>query len=175
MAILQLADDLKKGVAPRDLRPNMVALAIAVRDDSPQTALAHLFAYWHAYYAGSEAEAASLLETSLQYSSSLPPVLHESLLCEAGIFQASKRKRTDLARAWLADLPKKSKHLVRLEGAILETEEDFPGALGKIDEVVAETLNRPDRPSRATSLRLLREWRSEVLEKANAQLVSPAQ
>ena len=171
-AILKLADDLKNGVAPKDLCSDTIAIAIAVRDDSRETALAHLLAYWHAYYVGTEAEAAHLLETSLQYSNFLSQGLRESIFCDAGIFQANKRKRADLARAWLTDVPEKpeySRHLLRVEAAILEAQDDFHGALSKIDEVEAAMLKQPDGPQRATSLRLLRQWRSEVEEKATSQ------
>ena len=175
LAITQLSADLRNGAALEDLRPESIALATAVRDESPDTAVAHMLAYSASWYTGTTDETSLLLEICLQYSSCAPPMLREVILCDAGVFQGRKRKRTDLAQAWLADLPEKT-HLPglhqRVQAAILESQDDFHGAIQKLDEVESITLSLPDPRQRVLSLKLLRRWRSELQEKLLASQTS---
>jgi hypothetical protein len=176
LAITQLAVDLMEGVAPEDLRPDFIALATAIRDESPDTVAAHAFAYSASWYKGTADETARLLEICLQYSIWARPMQREAILCDAGVFQGRKRKRSDLAQQWLAALPEKSQLpglRQRVEAAILESQDDFRGAIQKVEEVESLTLNRPERRQRTISLKLLRRWRSELEEKLTASQSSP--
>ncbi len=177
LAIIQLAADLRNGVAIEDLRPEFIAMAVAIRDDSPDTVIGHSLAYAASWYTGTDDETARLLETCLQYSAFAPLILREAILSDAGVFQGRKRKRDDLAREWLADLPAKTELpglRLRVEAAILEAKDDFQESLNKLDEVVSATLTLPDRPQRTLSLKLLQRWRSELQEKLLAsQTASP--
>jgi Zn-dependent protease len=168
LAIIQLASDLRNGVAIENLRPEFIAMAVAIRDDSPDTVIGHSLAYAASWYTDTDDETARLLETCLRYSPFAPLILREAILSDAGVFQGRKRKRDDLAREWLADLPAKTELpglRLRVEAAILEAKDDFQGSLNKLDEVVSATLTLPDRPQRTLSLKLLQRWRSELQEK----------
>ena len=168
LAIVQLAADMRKGVEPRDLRPDLIALAVAICDESPDTTLAHVIAYAAAWDRSTEAETAQLLETALRYSNFAGPALREGIFSDAGVFQARKRKCQQLAREWLEDLPTGySTPRLRLEAAILEVEDDIEGALNKLDEVEKATLKEPDAAQKKISLKSIQRWRSELLQNSS--------
>ncbi len=170
MATLQLAADLRNGVQPEDLRPDFLAMATAIRDESPDTVTGHLLAFSSSWYIGPDAETARLLEVCLQYASFASPMLREVVLADAAVFQGRKRKLADLAGEWLADLPEKTQFpglRQRVEAAILEAQGDVQGSLRKLGEVEICMLSLPDQQQRAVSLRALQRWRAELLEKLN--------
>jgi hypothetical protein len=168
IAIAQLAADLLNGVLPEDLDPGLLAMATAVRDDSIDTIAGHLFAFSSVWYTGTADEAARLLEVCLQYSGSARPLLREAAFSDAGVFQGRKRRRQDLAREWLAELPEKTQYpglRQRVEAAMLEAEGDFGGSLKKLEEVESALQTLPNRQQRMISLRSVQRWRSELTEK----------
>jgi hypothetical protein len=169
LALEAVVTDWKSGVAPEDFRPELVAALTRFRDNSPMTAAAYTLAYARAYYVCSADEAAQLLETALQYSGFVSPQFREALFCDAGIFQARKRKRVDLARVWLGEVSEKPAvhdHRLRVDASILEAQGDYQAALVKVDEIEAGMRkNRMESPQLATALRLLERWRSELMEK----------
>jgi len=177
IAIMLLVLDLRNGVLPEDLRPEYLAMAIKIRDDSPDTVTGYMLAYASSWYARPDSESAHLLEVCLQYARFAPPMLREALVADAGVFQGRKRKRDDLARGWLADLPQKTYFpglRQRVEAAICEAQNDVQGSLNKIAEVEAETSKLPDQQQRMVSLRLLARWRSELQAKLQSSQEGPA-
>jgi hypothetical protein len=172
IAVVQLVADLRNGVPPEDLRPELLGMATAIRDDSVDTVAGHALAYTSAWYARTADEAARILETCLQYLGFAPPILREGILADAGVFQGRKRSRADLAREWLTELPAKTQYpglRLRVEAAILEAEGDIRGSLRKLDEVESTLQRVPNRQQRALSMRSLERWRSELTKMFQAE------
>jgi hypothetical protein len=100
--------------------------------------------------------------------------LRETLFADAGIFQASKRKKVELARQWLAEIPEATPNRwVRpwVESAILDAEENFQEALQKVDE--AEVAVRKEHPGIVMN-KCLALWRDELTTKLNSSRPVPA-
>jgi hypothetical protein len=169
LAILTLNAELSEGVEPEALSPDFIAKAIAVRDDSFDTVSAHVLAYLVRFFQHDDAGAADALEICLRHAGSAPPAIREALMCEAGVFQARRRGRGDLAQAWLADVPPRTELpgiRQQVEAAILEAAGDRAGASRKLDEVETILRDRPDGGQRDLALRLLRRWRSDLTSRA---------
>jgi hypothetical protein len=165
LALLHLGGELDDGMLPEALSADFLAKAIAVRDESTDTVMAHAIAYSVALHQHKDSEAAQRLETCLAYSGLATPALREALMSDAAVFLARKRKRADLADRWLAGIPIKAQTQwlrYRAEAAILEAKGDVDGALGKLAEVEAAMLALPKNARRATALLLLQRWQSEL-------------
>jgi hypothetical protein len=168
LAVLQLAAELRSGVAPENLSPDFIAKATAVRDESPDTVAGYALAYAAAWYQNAPDKAAQLLETCLEYSQFTAPAVREALRSDAAIFQARKRNHIDLAEKWLSEIPEKTLLpglRLKAESAILEAQGNIEGALKKLDEVEAALMTIHDSYQRSVSLRFLQRWRRELLEK----------
>lgn len=168
LAILQLAAELRDGIEPENLSPDFIAKAIAVKDESPDTAAGYVLAYTAAWYQDTPDRAAQLLETCLEYSQFSAPVMREALRCSAAVFQGRKRKRIDLAEQWLSEIPEKTIFpglRLQAESAILEAEGNIEGALKKLDEVQTAIMAIHDGYQKPVALRSLERWRRELLEK----------
>jgi len=167
LAILKLGAEVAEGVPFESLSADFLAKASAIRDNSPDTVIAHMLAYATAKWQHKDAEAAQLLETCLEYSGYAAPMMREALMCDAAVFQARRRKRADVAEQWLALLPKTTVmpglH-ASAEAGILEAKGDIEGALKKLDEVETLTLAQPNEIRRKISLESLKRWRSELQE-----------
>lgn len=165
LALLQLAADLRNGVEPEDLRPDFLALATAVQDNSLETASAYGIAHAAAYYKHDDAEAARLLEVSLRHSGCQPPLMREAIFSDAANFQARRRHRPDLAKQWLAELPQKpvmAELRVKTESAILAGEGDIQVALKKLDQAIAIAQKSAEPQRRDLTLRLICRTRKEL-------------
>jgi len=165
VAMLKLSAELRESVMPESLAPAYLAKAIALRDKSMDTVVAHSLAYSAAFHLHKDAEAAEMLEVCLQYANYASPLVRISLMSDAAVFQACRRRNIDLARQWLAVIPESReipwlRH--RAEAAILEAQGDIPASLKKLDE--AEQLIRatPNEARREISLRFLQRWQSEL-------------
>ena len=168
LALLKLRADLESGTEFENSSPEFIAIATAVHDDSPETVMAYLIAHLLAFSRHDDLEAARLLEICLKYSGSATPQLRESVLTQAALFQARRRKRAALAEQWLAELPEKTivpQNRVHAETAILEAKGDVPGALKKLDEAEAIVLKSAEPYRRDLSLKYLRSWRAELQQK----------
>lgn len=171
LAVLQLMVDLRKGTKPEDLEPGFLGLATAIQDNSVVTVHGHQLAYLSAYYRHDDAEAARLLEICLQHSHCDSPRLRESLFGSAVDFQANRRKRVDLARQWLSDIPEKPLTpglRPHMEASILEGEGDIQGALKKLDEAERVVRDSPGSVEEKLILRFFCRWRKELEEKLAA-------
>jgi hypothetical protein len=93
--------------------------------------------------------------------------VREALACDAAVFQARRRRRPDLAEAWLADIPPASSSewlRSRAEAAILEARGDVPGALAKLGAHTRALASLPDRSQRQFLEKVAARWRSELAE-----------
>jgi hypothetical protein len=178
LAILQLAGELRSGIEPENLSPDFIAKAIAVKDESPDTAAGYVFAYTAAWYKDAPDKAAQFLETCLEYSQFCAPVMREALRCSAAIFQGRKRNRVDLAEQWLLEIPEKTLFpglRLQAESAVLEAQGNIEGALKKLDEVETALVTIHDSYSRSVSLRSLQRWRRELVEKQASSAAQESQ
>src|SRR5262245_30025946 len=165
LALLRLGGEFNDGVRPESLSADFLAKAVAVRDESVDTVTAHALAYSAAFHQHKDGEAGRLLETCLAYSGHATPVMREALTSDAAVFQARRRKRADLAKQWLADIPVTTRNSwlrTRAEAAILEAKGDVDGALGKLAEVEAAIATVPNKCQRDLLLQLLQRWRSDL-------------
>jgi hypothetical protein len=171
LAILQLAAELRSGIEPENLSPDFIAKAIAVRDESPDTAIGYVFAYTAAWYKDAPDKAAQLLETCLEYSQFSSPMMREALRCSAAVFQGRKRNRVDLAEQWLSEIPEKTFFpglRLQAESATLEAQGNIGDALKKLDEIQTSLMTIHDSNQRSVSLRSVQRWRGELLGKLSA-------
>jgi hypothetical protein len=167
LALLQLGAELRRGVDPEALSRDFLAKATAVKDDSADTVVGHVFAYAAAWYQKKDDEVAQLLETCLEYSGFTPPAVREVLKSDAAVFQARKRKRIELAEQWLSEIPEKTQFpglRLRAQAAILEAQGDIEGALKKLDESESAIMQIRDPYQKSASLRSLQRWKLELLE-----------
>jgi hypothetical protein len=165
LALMKLQAESREGVLTEARWAEYVVEAVAVRDPSPETVLAHAFAYSAALSKRRHGEAGEHLETCLRYLSYAPPGQREGVISDAAVYLARQRKRPDLAAKWLADLRAAANPRMRLraEAAVLEGQGDTPGALRKLDEFEASLLTLPKgNPQRESLLRTLPGWRSEL-------------
>lgn len=170
LALLRLNADIGRGIDPEKLNPQIMAIATAVEDESPDTVNAHILAFAAAFAKHDDPEAARLLEVCLRHSGSAWPAQREAAFLNAAIFQAERRRCADLAEQWLADLPEKSsfpQNRLNAQGAILQSRGDIAGALKKLDESEAMVLRMAPSPKKEAALGALQKWRAELLEQAD--------
>ena len=108
-----------------------------------------------------------MLETCLQHAGHAAPAMRQGLMSEAAVFQARRRKRLDLAAAWLAALPAATElpwQRTRAEAAVLEARGDLKGASSKLDayEAMLRSFPLASEAQRATLLFIVRRWKSEL-------------
>jgi hypothetical protein len=167
-ALIKINTQLKSGISAAEIHPDLLSDAIGIIDNSLATVVAHKLAYAAKWDTAPDGETARLLEIALQHSNSATPSVRESLFCDAGTFQATKRKNVELAREWLADVPETTLSPWSrpwVESAIRDAEGDVPGALQKLDEV--ERLMQVRSPGKPIP-KSLQKWRGELLEKQHA-------
>jgi peptidase M50-like protein len=165
LALARLGAELNDGVPPESFSADFLAKAVAVRDESADTVIAHALAYSAAFHQHKDGEAGRRLETCLAYSSHAMPFVREALMSDAAVFQGRRRKRADLAEQWLADIPVATQGTwlrTRAEAAILEARGDVRGALGKLAEVEAAIATFPNQHQRDTLLRSLQRWKLDL-------------
>jgi hypothetical protein len=164
--LAKLNAEIKDGVPPEDLPPDLIAKAIAIKDNSQETVIAFSAAAASASSREDNVKAADHLETALMYSAYATLPLQQALIGDAARFQA-KQKRMDLAEQWLAVLPKKTEIpwlRASVEASIDEAKGDIKGALTKLDGMERAILALPDQERRQLAHRSLLRWRTELLK-----------
>ncbi len=128
-----------------------------------------VIANWAAYRENKDhiEVAAQHLENCLVHSSIATPELREEIIIEAAIFQAIRRNRVDLARAWLSEDKSGKKRLNRYfaEAMILRGEGQTEQALTKIDEALDYIATIPNGALRAKQESAFKKWKVELEEK----------
>jgi hypothetical protein len=165
LALMRLAADARRGIMPESMSADFLAKAIAVRDDSADTVIAHAMAYSNAFHQHRDADAAQMLETCLGYAGSVGTGVREALMSDAAVFQARRGKRPDLAEQWQAEIPVKTQSLwlrSRAEAAILEAKGNVDGALTKLEEVETAIRSWPNTAQQKAILPLLERWKTEL-------------
>lgn len=164
-AIMRLHADLLEGVPPESMSAEFLAKAVAVKDDSTETILAHSLGYSAAFHRHEDDEAARFLETCLKYSGCAGPALRDALMSDAAVFQGRRRRRADLSEQWLTELGKSTQMLwlrSRIEAAVFEARGDTDGAARKLDEHERDILALPDEAQRTFLLRGIRRWKDDL-------------
>ncbi len=165
VALMKLNAELARGAMSESLPADYIAKAISVHDDSLETVVAHSIAYSRAFHLHQDAEAASLLETCLAYSSFAEPAIRDALMSDGAVFQARRRKRPDIAEQWLAAIPARPQLpglRARTEAAILEARGEIGAASRKLEEFEAEVGTLSNPMQREILLRMLHRWKSEL-------------
>ena len=174
LSLAQLRDEMESGVDVEALSPVLIAELTSVRDNSLATLAAHAVAYGRAYYQKDNFSAAFYLETCLLFSGKAAARFRNLLIADAAIFQARRRKRTDLAQQWLADLPADPTLVsarLRAEGAIAEAQGNLAQAIEKVEACLQEAEKMENERSRKRFISKLTEWKGE-LDKGLVQPVS---
>jgi hypothetical protein len=170
MALARLSADIRDDVPPEDLSPDLLAKAIAIKDNSPETVIAHAYAFSAASSRQDDVKAADYLETSLKYSAYAPSHLQQALMSDAASFQA-KRKRLDLAQQWLAAMPEKTEIpwlRTNVEAAIREAEGDIEGAVKCLEAIEQVLPAIPNQEHRERARRSLLRRKSKLLSRVAA-------
>lgn len=166
VAMLKLSAELREGVMPEAMSPAYLAKAVALRDKSPDTVAAHVLAYSTAFHQHKDDEAAAMLEICLQYASYTSPLVRASLMSDAAIFQARRRRNLVLAQEWLDATPDSSGEIpwlkTRAEAAILQTQGNIRAALEKLDQAEKMMRASTNQARREMSLRFLERWKREL-------------
>ena len=173
LSLVQLRDELESGVEVEALSPGLVAELTSVRDNSLATLTAYVIAYGRAFYQKDNSAAAFYLETCLLFSGKGTPQIRNLLIADAAIFQARRRKRTDLAQQWLADLPADptlTSARLRAEGAVAEAQGNFAQAIEKVEACLQEAEKMENERNRKRLVSKLAEWKDE-LDKCRVQSV----
>lgn len=121
LAISRLNAESSDCTEPQKMSPELLAIAIAIRDESIDTVTAHAIAYSAALCRREFAHAGEVLDVCLQYAAHARPNVRDALISDAAVYQAAVRHAPALAAAWLNDLPAKAKPSLRTraEAAIL--------------------------------------------------------
>jgi hypothetical protein len=164
LALLELGQELGRGVLPEQLAPETVAQAVALVDDSNDTVTAHAIAYAVAFHQHRDDEAARCLDICLAHARRASPPMRAALISDAAVFQGRRRRNADRAGQWAADLPASAVPWLRLraEAAVLEANGDRAGALGRLGQVESMLRALPAGAQRDVPLVLLARWQSEV-------------
>jgi hypothetical protein len=135
-----------------------------------------VIANWAAYRENKDhvEVAAQHLENCLNHSSATTPEFREELIIEAATFQALRRNRIDLARAWLSEDKSGKKHLNRYiaEATILQQEGQTEQALAKIDEALDYVATIPDGARLESAFK---KWKVELEEKREDKKAAKAE
>ncbi|WP_158535095.1 M50 family metallopeptidase [Acaryochloris thomasi] len=133
--------NLKQGIRPRDIDPNIIKPLLAV----PETSMAHISSLLIAYHMtldqGELQQAGDYLDQILSMAIYFPELMRASLLLEGTFFEARIRQRSDLARQWFDQIQEtiliEEHTLLRAEAALLLAEGNTEAAEGKAQKGLA--------------------------------------
>jgi hypothetical protein len=167
--------DLADGIPFEALSPEYIALLTAITDRSSDTVSAHAVAYSSAFHQHDDRRAGQMLETALKYSGYAAPIQREALMAEATVFQARRRKRADLAEAWLQSMPAATEMpwlRAWAEAALLEVRGAPEKALSKLEEAAGAIRAGANKVQRDISLRSLEKWRADLRAASGTEAVA---
>jgi hypothetical protein len=161
ISLLLFLADAKRGKA-EGLDKYGLGKWASVNDQTGDQVLAN----WAAYKEnkGHVEVAAQHLENCLGHSSATMPEFRDELMVEAALFQARRRNRIDLARAWLSEDKSGKKLLKRYfaEAVILNEEGQTEQVLAKIDEALDYIATIPDASLRVKQESAFNKWKVEL-------------
>jgi hypothetical protein len=149
-SILALLADVKQGKKIESLDAYGSDEGLQVRDGSAQQALANWVAFMRA---NREESGSQYLESCLAASSAVAPGFRNLLILEAARFQATQRKKCDLAREWLAlaDLAAPSFPRFFAEAVILQHENQLQQAMAVVEDALKYVERKHGKKSRCPS------------------------
>jgi hypothetical protein len=166
LAMMSVAAEFHGGVAPDELPAAEIEALLALEDESAETSVAHAIAYAAFFYTSDDERSARLLETSLRYSGHAPAAFRAGLVSDTAVFQGRRRKRPDLALAWMNDLPQGSPPFLRTRGeaAVLQAQGQPAAAARKLDECERAIREHPmaSEQQRQMVIGLLGRWKAEL-------------
>jgi hypothetical protein len=154
-SILALLADVKQGKTIEPLAAYSSDEGLRVRDGSAQQAIVN----WVAFMRANRGESGSqYLENCLAASSAVGPDFRDLLILEAARFQATQRKKCDLAREWLAlsDLAPSFPRFFA-EAVILQNENQLQQAMAVVETALRYIETENVEGSRDIHLRELNE------------------
>jgi hypothetical protein len=165
--LLTFVADAKKGDLKSFMEDGALEQSSLIKDASSEEVVANWLAYAKATAQKDYGLAAACLERCLVASSTTTQDLREVLIIEAAKYQALRRGRPDLAREWLAleDSRRARPGRFVAEALILYRENQFDGALAKVEEALASIETEAQGTVRSTQEQSLRNLR-EALQKA---------
>jgi hypothetical protein len=172
VALARLHIEFKEGVPIEKLSADSIAKAIAITDNSPETVQSFAIAFATVCWGNDDAKTADYIETCLKYLAYAPPQSQHGFMSNAGIFQARRRKRIDLAEQWLAAIRQKTEPpwlRTYTEVAICEAEGDIEGALKQLGTVEELVLALPDKMYRERWHRSIMRWKSELQSRTTSR------
>ena len=167
LSLLCMVADVKHGKDIKSLEDYSFHRWASPNDSSGEQVIAN----WVAYGCAKDQESAGqFLETCLAASFVTSPYFRTELIIEAAQFQALRRNRLDLAREWLAEdhsEPRFSRFWA--EAVILQHDNQFDGAIAKVDEALQYVDGLLDSPSRAAMQRKLEALRLSLQEQKKSE------
>jgi hypothetical protein len=164
VSIVTLVADLKQGKTIKSFEGYSLNKWAAVTDGTNQQVVAN----WIAYHQTQDpAVEAHHLENCLAASPTTTPAFRDQLIVEAARYQIMRRNRADLARQWLAldESGQVDTDRLEIDALVLQAEDEFPEAIGKVDEALKHLENSPEGPLRTSREQGLRKLRESLLEK----------
>ncbi|HYL93490.1 MAG TPA: hypothetical protein VEW69_10075 [Alphaproteobacteria bacterium] len=166
LAILELQRKLGQGELPKSWDPQVVARALAVKDDTADALLAHCLA--HRWSAGIQDISAATrhLEEALALLGNARVILRDQLFLEAAIFQGWFRSNPAKARYWIARVSRLKKlaplQRSRFEAAVLWAEGKLFEGWEKLGEGLVTLRHLPESPARSIAERSLQDWKYQM-------------
>lgn len=164
LALIRLRVDFLSQTPPEALCPAFLAKAVAIRDPSVETILAHSLAYANAFHRNQTERAAHMLEVCLAHIGHATPEARDALISDAAVFQAEKRRNPELARQWLESLRNTGAgwDVLRVEASILEAEGNIEATIAKLKECEAAATALPEGFQRTWLLGVVARWQARL-------------
>ena len=163
LGILKLLVDLFEEIPLTETNQEILNKVLSVNDHSWETLVASSCCYTLALREKRDIDAGRFLETCLAHLDLSDN--REEWFLQAVFFQALRRKRLDLAKLWIEEIPSKTQIpglRVQAEAAILQGQNDTQGALFKLAESESLASRMAENSKKRWVLRSLQEWKREL-------------
>jgi hypothetical protein len=168
ISIIVLLADVKQGKKIESLDTYGAGEGLRVRDGTAQQAVANWIAFMRA---NREESGSQYLENCLAASSAVAPDFRNLLILEAARFQATQRKRCDIAREWLAltdSAPAFSRFFA--EAVILQHENQLSQAIAVVEDAQKYVEAANTEEDREVHLRALSELKASLQMAESSEL-----
>jgi hypothetical protein len=169
ISIIVLLADVKQGKKIESLDAYGAGEGLRVRDGTAQQAVVNWVAFMRA---NREESGSQYLENCLAASSAVAPDFRNLLILEAARFQATQRKRCDIAREWLALADSATASFSRFfaEAVILQHENQPQRAMAVVDDALKYVQAASVERSRDVQLRALNELKTSLQTAESGEL-----